>query len=570
MSIRLRIFLLVLLASLPALGFLGGHLYAHRNDEIAQAKQNLAALAALAARELEESVQGARQLAAGLARTRELQRGDPAECSAFLAGMMREFPQYTALAAFDPNGDMRCDGLRSGKRVSIADRPYFPRLREAGGDLVADAVFGRVTGVGILPVFQPVQDTDGATRLYLMASLDLSHFATRNAAARHTQETAFVLWGRDGTTMARHPDNAQWAGKVFPDAPVTRFVREWSGNGTVEAVGADGVERVWGIAALPEVRGSGLRVGIGYARSQLIAAADRDIKNALLTLGGMALLTLAAAWLLGDAAIGRPAARIVAATERFRGGDLGARIGAPYPRGEIGLLMKTLDATASEIQAHQEEIRALNATLERRIVERTAKVQEQAEELLRKNALLEEASRLKSEFLANMSHELRTPLNAILGFSELLKDGLMGELTAEQKTSIVDIHDAGRHLLALINDVLDLSKIEAGRMALEPETTDVGALLEGSLFVVKEKAAVHGLRLTLDAPDNLGEITADPRKLKQIVYNLLSNAVKFAPDGGRVALRCVRAACRPARWRATENGAAPCRWPARRPNAISK
>ncbi len=153
----------------------------------------------------------------------------------------------------------------------------------------------------------------------------------------------------------------------------------------------------------------------------------------------------------------------------------------------------------------------------------------------------EAANRIKSEFLANMSHELRTPLNAIIGFSDVLKDGLVGELTPGQREYVTDIYDSGRHLLSLINDILDLSKVEAGRMELELEQTAVAGLLENSLSVVKEKAAAHRIALKDEVQEQLEPIGVDPRKTKQIVYNLLSNALKFTPDGGRVTLRGRRA-----------------------------
>jgi len=152
----------------------------------------------------------------------------------------------------------------------------------------------------------------------------------------------------------------------------------------------------------------------------------------------------------------------------------------------------------------------------------------------------EEANRIKTEFLANMSHELRTPLNAIIGFSEVLKDGLMGEMTAEQREYVTDIFTSGRHLLSLINDILDLSKVEAGKMTLDLERTNVATLLENSLSVVREKAAAHRIELTQEIQQNLKPLQVDPRKTKQIVYNLLSNAVKFTPEGGRVTLRARR------------------------------
>ncbi|HWW70977.1 MAG TPA: histidine kinase dimerization/phospho-acceptor domain-containing protein, partial [Duganella sp.] len=159
-----------------------------------------------------------------------------------------------------------------------------------------------------------------------------------------------------------------------------------------------------------------------------------------------------------------------------------------------------------------------------------------------KNIELEHASRMKSEFLATMSHELRTPLNAIIGFSEALKDGLMGETTALQHESIDDIFTSGQHLLSLINDILDLSKVEAGMMALELEAVDLRSLLQNSLTIVRERAAAQRIGLELDIGDGLGVVQLDVRKTKQIVYNLLSNAVKFSASGGPVRLRARRVA----------------------------
>ena len=161
--------------------------------------------------------------------------------------------------------------------------------------------------------------------------------------------------------------------------------------------------------------------------------------------------------------------------------------------------------------------------------------------LQQKNVELEDASRMKSEFLANMSHELRTPLNAIIGFSEVLKDGMLGQLTDRQRGFITDIFSSGKHLLSLINDILDLSKVEAGKMLLDLEPVEVSSLFANSLSIIREKAAARRIRLEIDAPDDLGALQVDARKVKQIVYNLLSNAVKFAKEGGQVTLQARRA-----------------------------
>jgi PAS domain S-box-containing protein len=160
--------------------------------------------------------------------------------------------------------------------------------------------------------------------------------------------------------------------------------------------------------------------------------------------------------------------------------------------------------------------------------------------LQEKNIELEHANRMKSEFLATMSHELRTPLNAIIGFSEALKDGLMGPTSATQQEYIGDIFASGQHLLSLINDILDLSKVEAGMMTLELEAADLNSLLSNSLSIVKEKAVAQRIRLELEAAEDLGQPLLDTRKTKQIVYNLLANAVKFSANGGRVTFRARR------------------------------
>ncbi|QTE30119.1 PAS domain-containing hybrid sensor histidine kinase/response regulator [Pengzhenrongella sicca] len=157
--------------------------------------------------------------------------------------------------------------------------------------------------------------------------------------------------------------------------------------------------------------------------------------------------------------------------------------------------------------------------------------------LLEKNVELEHASRMKSEFLATMSHELRTPLNSVIGFSEVLKDGIVGELSESQREYVGYIFASGQHLLALINDILDLSKVEAGMMDLELESADVAVLMASSMSIVREKAAERQIELDLVLADDLGIWELDVRKTKQVVYNLLSNAVKFSDEHGLVSLR---------------------------------
>jgi signal transduction histidine kinase len=151
-----------------------------------------------------------------------------------------------------------------------------------------------------------------------------------------------------------------------------------------------------------------------------------------------------------------------------------------------------------------------------------------------KGRQLEAANRHKSEFLANVSHELRTPLNAIIGFSEVLQERLFGELNEKQAEYTDDILSSGRHLLSLINDILDLSKIEAGRMELEVTTFHLPDAVENALLLIRERASRHGIKIDRVIDDRIGDFTGDERKIKQILVNLLSNAVKFTPEGGQI------------------------------------
>jgi PAS domain S-box-containing protein len=164
-------------------------------------------------------------------------------------------------------------------------------------------------------------------------------------------------------------------------------------------------------------------------------------------------------------------------------------------------------------------------------------VEERTTELDKAKLIAEEASKAKSEFLANMSHEIRTPLSSIIGFSELLADEVNGLLNNDQKKYLGYVTSSGQHLLSLINDILDLSKVEAGKMELQPTSFSISDLLKNSSSFIAEEAMKHNIRLLSEIPADVDVIEADERKVKQIIYNLLSNAVKFTPDGGSITTK---------------------------------
>jgi signal transduction histidine kinase len=168
------------------------------------------------------------------------------------------------------------------------------------------------------------------------------------------------------------------------------------------------------------------------------------------------------------------------------------------------------------------------------------KVRERTRELENAREIAEAANRAKSDFLSTMSHELRTPLNSILGFSEVMRDGIAGPLTPDQKAYLKDIWESGRHLLRIINNLLDVSKIEAGMMTIELDDFDLKELLEGTLALFREKALRQQIAMSAEIGADIAMITADKTKIKQVILNLLANAIKFTPSGGHVGIRASR------------------------------
>jgi signal transduction histidine kinase len=232
-------------------------------------------------------------------------------------------------------------------------------------------------------------------------------------------------------------------------------------------------------------------------------------------------------------------------------------LGIPWPRQIIIMLVNTgLMFVVAFISSYTAHLLKKNRDRLRQQNEKLRLALQKAKESDRLKLALEKASesdRLKNEFLANMSHELRTPLNAIIGFSELLEDQYPEKLDKGQKEYIQDINKSGKHLLSIISDILDLSKMEAGKIAMELTAVHLPALLDNSLSMFKENALKHRIQLSADVSHCPETIKADELRLKQIIYNLLSNAVKFTPDAGQVMITARRLTRRNQQW-LTENG----------------
>lgn len=754
MSLRARLLLLVACAALvPVLVVAVLELQARR-AALVQADRALHATVQRVAEDLGDAVRATLQLNYGLSRARDLDGGDRAACSGFLASALKDYPQYTGISTLGPDGQLVCDSLQTGRAFYMSDRRYFQEVATRGAPFALEAVLGRLSGKSVLLVGSAARE-GGTLRFVLVSSLDLERFMQAHHRGLPFRAPVLALTDASGTVLTWHPGG---------DAPRRQTFDERLG----------GAGLIWASARPPAFPQAGLSVRLGIPKAEFSAAADRRLREMSWTAAVSALLALALAWALAETAIRRPITRIEDAVARFRAGDYAARVAAPYPRGELGVLMRELNATAERIQHMDAELRrhaeqcrsglaemqqrfesfmenipmlasirdaqgrfvyanaawrelngidpaqALGRTMEElfgkefagtvarqdaavlgsgapahfhyaqevrgqpRIreswrfplrregndevmigtvtfdvtaAERAAAALRESEEKYRHltetlrdgvyradprtsramfvNPALEtltgypvadwlsaralwreilhpedrsrvlghferaassgeggevdyrivrrdgavrwisdrysfehdraggvsaivgtmsdvtdrvlamhriaESDRAKSAFLAAMSHELKTPLTSILGFSsELLRRAQ--SLSEEELRDLEAIHSSGEALLAMVEDLLDLARIEGGGISLQLEPADPELLVETCVAARRDEARRKGIGLECDVPAGLGEARVDPRRFRQMLNHFLGNAIKFTPAGGRVTCRARRVA----------------------------
>jgi len=285
------------------------------------------------------------------------------------------------------------------------------------------------------------------------------------------------------------------------------------------------------LSAFQTIESLGWHVFVEEPLSEAFAPLEAAIWRTALLLVAFLVLAIATSVLLARRLV-RPIESIQTAAAKIGSGALNQRIEIAS-HDELGALAEEFNRMAARLQESY-------ASLEQKVEERTRELATALGELDKKGRELEAASLHKSEFLANMSHELRTPLNAILGFSQVLRERLFGELNEKQESYVDDILSSGNHLLSLINDVLDLSKVEAGEVELEVAPFSLRESLERGVVMVRERALKDGVQVALAAAPDVDIVTGDERRIRQVIFNLLSNAVKFTPAGGVVDVRATQ------------------------------
>jgi signal transduction histidine kinase/DNA-binding response OmpR family regulator len=339
----------------------------------------------------------------------------------------------------------------------------------------------------------------------------------RVATNPNTPDTLNRLVGSGGRVLLGNQSGSVWT-------DLTRAVAappiDAAKAGAHRYVDADGETRLAGVAHLS---GTPLAILIEFPQSLFIQPAWTVLRQLVIFGALFTLAATAVVWRL-TGRITRPLATLTDAVRAVSGGDYSKRVPAGTDS-EVGRLAAEFNAMAATIESalHELEVRAQRLREAARLEEENKRVQE--------------ASRMKSEFLANMSHELRTPLNAIIGFAELLYDGQVTPDMPEFRDFMHDILRSGQHLLQLINDVLDLSKVEAGRLEFHPEETALDQVVGETIGMLRPLAAQKQLTIGHEIDPSVEQVFVDRGRLKQVLYNYLSNAIKFTPESGRVWVR---------------------------------
>ena len=305
LSIRARLVLLILVATLiPAL--VAGMQFLERRDaEVAAARQDLAAAARQVAQDLKDAVRATAQLHYGLSRARDLDAQDRSACSAFLADVLKEHPQYTGILTIKPDGALFCDSLRTGRTLKLTDRRYFQDALNSKNPLAVEPVFGRLTGIAVLQIAYAARRETGEPKFVLLASLNLEKTMQSRSQTLPRQDAAIALVDGKGTVLTWHPDGDKLRGTSIADSPLFRFAQDPQGEAVREDIESGGVSRIWAASALPEFPAAGLHVLVGVSKQDLLAAANRNLGQALATLLLVWLLVFAGAWMLVDLGVRR-------------------------------------------------------------------------------------------------------------------------------------------------------------------------------------------------------------------------------------------------------------------------
>ena len=399
----------------------------------------------------------------------------PEQPRAALAERVRRTPEVTGLMIVDAAGRVRSSSMPLGRRsLNASGKKYFALARSSTGIWLAvgEPVGARATGTHVIVASRRFNRPDGSFGGAVAATINPEYMQRFFSTLTVGEHGIIALQTMDGTLLVQRPHVEDEVGKNYGASVLFKGMLPWASSGVFPMQYE--TDRLWRIVGYQRVERLPLVV-------QVALAEDEALANWRHTTFIQAIVVLVM----------------------------------------LGVLALMAVVLHRQLQARLVANRKLRATVG---------------ELERARVAAEASSRVKSQFLANMSHELRTPLNAIIGFSEMIRDAIMGPVATRYREYAHDIHNCGRLLLGVISDVLDLSKVEVGRLDLHDEQVDLAKVVGDCHRLISERVKTGRLELAIDLPPDLPMLLGDELRLKQIVLNLLSNSVKFTPAGGRVTL----------------------------------
>jgi signal transduction histidine kinase len=523
-GLRFRLLGLVLLALAPALGLTIYSDLQARQQRATEAGAQALRLARIASADQQALVSQTRDLLVTLAELPEVRSDDATSCQPLLARLLPRYPRYANLGLIGTDGTLICSAVPTGA-VYLGDRRYFQEALRSANFAAGDPQVGRVTQRATINFAYPVLDDHREAEGVVFAALDLTWLGSYAAAADFPPGASFEIFDQNGNLLVRGLDPQPLPIQTPGDIALVGLMKAQSGPGTAETTGPDGVARIYGFVPLvtPSAAAT-VYIAIGFPTQLVYAEADMALLRDLVVLGLVIVVSLAAARLVADVLVLRPVQALVTAAGRLELGDLQARTGLAHGQDELGRLSQAFDDMAealerAEVERQQQEV-----------------LRREKLDLEQRNRAVEEANRLKTEFVSMVSHELRTPLTSIVGYVDLLVDGEAGELAPDQYEYLTIVKNNAARLLSLIDDLLDIARIEAGRIELQPCALDVGRLLREATASLAPMLEAKQQRLALDLAQSMPPVWADPDRLTQIVLNLVSNAHKYTPAAGSISV----------------------------------